>query len=748
MGVLLAVVGTLGAAAPWTPSDSVKAQDKLLSDAQPDVVVVGNSLAASDVDLKALQQATGLKAATLRENASPGPTWYTLLKFRLFEAGYRPKVILVVSSLNAMLRTRPDGEMGMARLQQHFAEPDDVLARKLLGGNPRWRRMKERRTQLRASILDDLKYTVAGSKADEDLEKVFDMAAVLSGGPTQVMPIVEQEAVSTETATGIEASFILDIIELGKKNGAKVIFVRVPVAPASARYDMVPMDVQREVVQAINTAGGGWLDLSGLPVSEADFRDGRHMAAGGASRFTQVLLERLEKMGAFSAGSLAQAALPLVPDILQREGQSSVMGEASRVVEAPCGQMMGVGAMKALTDAALMEAGLRVPSPLMVLENGRPLRKKTSRADLGPECHGAYAAFANGMRFSGTQTEATWSLGLDPSFPMETPAERVWWLYPGTTLRIGFSESWDRGAFSVNLWGRRLGDGSGQVQVALKGGPSVPMSGEDRLEAHLEAAAPQNTWEIQISSPEDGPFVLLQKFLLGEGSEAVALLSPTPKVSSLLKTPLSCGTAPRVAQAPEAIPPKKQGDPWHISLPDLQMLANKQAADLAGDWASSPVRLWLGGQRLERVKLGALKPGSYNHQEGEIRYVPPEGADPKDIQIALDPEHLTAQGAWIYPGDTCTIQVSAAKLRQTVQALLLAGGSLSPPPEGAVLSVELLKGEEKLIAAQVDWAAAMHGIHWALPTGMREDFIVRLQSSAEMPYVFLKQLAVSDSPEL
>jgi hypothetical protein len=186
------------------------------------------------------------------------------------------------------------------------------------------------------------------------------------------------------------------------------------------------------------------------------------------------------------------------------------------------------------------------------------------------------------------------------------------------------------------------------------------LNGEERLEAHLQAAAPQNTWEIQISSPADGPFVLLQKFLLGEGTEAVTLLAPTPKVSSLLKTPLSCGEAPAIPKTPAAVAPKKQGDPWRIPLSDLQMLANKQAADLAGDWASSPVRLWLGGRRLERVKLGALKAGSYNHQEGDIRYFPPEGSDPQDIRIALDPEHLTAQGAWIYPGDTCTIPVSPA----------------------------------------------------------------------------------------
>jgi hypothetical protein len=62
--------------------------------------------------------------------------------------------------------------------------------------------------------------------------------------------------------------------------------------------------------------------------------------------------------------------------------------------------------------------------------------------------------------------------------------------------------------------------------------------------------------------------------------------------------------------------------------------------------------------------------------------------------------------------------------------------------------VELLRGEEKLIATQVDWAEAVHGIHWALPAGIHEDLVLRLQSSAEMPYVFLKQLAVSDSTDL
>jgi hypothetical protein len=532
----------LGKAEPWKASEAVLAIQKDLKAANPEVIVVGNSLAAADIDLKQLSAETSLKTGLVRVNASGGPTWYTLLKYRVFEEGYQPKVVLVVSTLTAMLRPHPGSTEQLAKLVEQVNGPDALLGLRGLAGEGWLDRAKKTGVEHKKQFLEGLRdyavgLLIAGDAAQgaeltsKALPVIFADEAVDAENKGGVMPIVEAEILKQKL--GVEASFLEGIVRLCKEHGAKVVFVRSPVAPAALWEDAVAPEVEAEVIALLNRLGAGWVDLKKLDVSAADFQDTRHMNKAGQARMTRAVVAALKELGALGEGPIKPAALPLAVS-LSRTG-NLVLPLQPELSEAPCGMVFKTPSLMAISDPILSKAGLP-GSPLRVLENGRALPPRKSPEELGPSCKGAYAHLMRVVRFSGSTETAHWELGHDPAV-----SGKRWWLYPGTGIRIAGQGPWDgsRGAFKLRVLMRKVGEGSGGKLVLSSGEEQVFTEAEGFLVAEVEGNPGESWWaEIQggsgyglVESVELGKERLLEQepavvMLLGQKATITGLALP------------------------------------------------------------------------------------------------------------------------------------------------------------------------------------------------------------------------------
>lgn len=748
--VLVLALLWLGRKEPWVAAPDVVTQDHALASSPPDIVILGNSLAAADVNRPALSAALSMgPAVALTENASSAPTWYAMLKFRVAEGNYHPKLILIVNSLTAMLRPTPNGPADMALMKQHFSEPDAVLSTKVLGGSPTpWLdRVQDRRTHLHQDGLDALRTLVAGPDAQTVLGGIFTNENNRSTEQHAVGPIIEREREdSAGVGVGWDASVMPDIVSLGKELGAQVVFVRVPIARSQPRYDDVPSATEAEVITQLNDAGAGWIDLRSLTDSEADFSDGRHMNARGRQRLTALLAEKLVEIGATGRTRMAASLLPVLPTHVTRSpAPPPLVSGGARTIKPPCGFILPWGTFGFLAQNALQARGHRVPSPLIVRQDGVPLAFLTNMDDLGPECHGAYGPGGNGMRFSGRRATGQFDLALTPDFPLMYRGVATWWLYPETSAEAAFSGAWKAPEFSVSATIAPVGEGTPPTLTA--GDTRVPftLDADGMLRAELVTGPPTADWRTTIETPAGGSFGILKQWLVGKDEAKVAVVETVSKVVSLFSQTFTCSDPPPLA---DPGPPNDGPIPW-FTVPDLEWLARKEVAELAGDRGSSPVLVTQDGAILPRGALQDLqagKAGITNHFADKLQFRPTDGRLEHAWGIALDPHRTVKHGRWVYPGETCEVTIIPKNLRTQVRTIMVSAAAGQPPPEGATLRVTLTTGDQTLVDDVVDWVAAVDGQSWRLPNEDVPALTLKLVASADLPISFLKLLAVGDTP--
>ncbi len=339
--------------------DSAEAMDRMLAQRPPEVVVVGPSYANTDVKADLLAARLGLSRddiALLSVPNSVGAHWYAVLKYRLFEAGHRPKLVVVVSGLQSMLLTTPLTEASFVNLEVQLPEGGDPVVDELLGsGGPLWwARLREQRGEVREAVFDALRaapaaalFGVTRREATAALKVVFDDALVdmalyagsanIAGGQAE-----PERFYSPDLLPAPEASFVPRVTELVRDHGARIVWVRPPMSPfvPPELDDVVLPGVQERAIELVEDRGGAFLDMRALPMSSAMFKNEDHMNLEGSRRFSEALAAALQDLDALhpsadptAAGPLhvgvrvgvrtpevRPAALPLPPGVLTPEG--------------------------------------------------------------------------------------------------------------------------------------------------------------------------------------------------------------------------------------------------------------------------------------------------------------------------------------------------------------------------------------------------------------------------------------------
>ncbi len=783
LALLAGVLGWLGQATTVErpPSATANVLDARLAGQTGRVVVLGNSKVHSDIDRDALSRALGLRRGDLVDLSVTGatsPAFYAILKRRVYDAGHTPALILVYGSADHFLATTLESARDRARVEDQLGAQDDpVLGKKVFGraGGAGWLdQARRRRTDLHTALMDGLRNGAVGwllgppgpepvtargeALAAPALERLFGADAT----PTQtervgVGPIVDTSgsvSMGVSGARSIEQTLIPDLVALVHAHGARIVFARAPMRTDGA--DAAERALLSELVATLNEAGAGWVDLSGLALGPTDFKDRAHMSSSGRARLTAALAAALTGLDPLGPDPLPKAVAPLDPTGVSRTGVGPIFAVTPRRIgRYPCAFHAALPGLEALSDAALTLRGPGALSPIRVLQDGIPLTPHAARdATFGP-CVGASTHAADGLRWTATDQAAAehhWSVDADPALPLRNGATEAWWVYPGTTLRWSFANPWDaeRGAFVVASQGRVVVPGTqgGVLRVVdLEGAVTEsPLVGAAFVLGTLQGQGPSGPWIVELSSPADGPWLLVERLEIGAGPARTRLLGgPAPGVQVLPGRATRAGAPPALVPGPVETRDRSR----FLPLPGLDAVAD-DALIAAGYADCSPVELAANGKPLShRPDSGLRVDGTWRHVAGGLLLAAPGRKAPEGATLTarLDEAGRCDRGTWVYPDTSLSWPMDRQGWRRL-------GG---PPAElrvvGAVFGdagtvrVDLLDGDRVVGGWEIPGAAIAAGpVARPYPVGAVPDQPLGVRVTATRgTWVLLHELSLRDA---
>ena len=387
--VALAAGGFFASTSEWAPpapSTSTARIHEALQ-AEPKVVVLGNSQAMSAVDLEAVAQTLGVGGSIAAAGipAARAPTLYAALKHSVFGRGHTPSLVLLPVSPTHLLETSPPEGERLTTLLEHLPAPDPVLDAKVFdraGSWPAWDRMVAgARTArdgwlswwtARPAVLADPSDPAAAMDAARDavFGEVAGSNLVLNA---RMIPVVEGAAGGGGLAgdASIEASLLPDLVALCAEHGTRLVVVSVPQKMASLA---TPPAVTHRMALWLRDHGAGFLDLERVPVSAEAWLDEGHMNAAGREVFTTALTAAIAPLHLLEAGPLAAFPVPIPPPTVRRTGPKTAPKlTALETTDNACLVHLKVEANKLLADPFLSSHGFGNASPLTLTFRGRPL---------------------------------------------------------------------------------------------------------------------------------------------------------------------------------------------------------------------------------------------------------------------------------------------------------------------------------------------------------------------------------------
>ncbi len=692
----------------------------------PEVIVLGASKVGTDLDVAVIAEAfasSRQELAPLNLSGTTAPVWYAILKNRVYGLDKKPKLILVYSTFDWALATRPTSEAERAVLLGQMGDEEEVLQRKVLGagsGGATWDRVRRRRTEAHTRLLAFVRDAAVGvtlaPKGEADvvtagsamaapaLDALFGMEAGLDlSAAHRAIPIVEEtRAKTTVSTTHLEDTLLPDFLAMAREHDAQIVFVHAPVRASLEVSFQVEPALLRDAVQAINDAGAGYVDLRELRLSDAAFGDTVHLNRVGRDALTGALVERLREMGVGGEGPLTPARLPVVsiPPTVTRVGSPPVLPPvAPRRGPRACGWEAPIPDLRALNDFALQTAGLGMTSPLLLLEDGVALAPHATRAEFDDACKGAFLHQDRVVKFSPTGPDAesvgthAYTFALSDDVPIRTEQGfEAWWVYPGTSLTIAFAEGYVApGAFGIVVDAVVFGEGAGAPVVRVDDGPEAPLLGQGlHRSAILAPAAPSGPWRMTVSAPPDGGWVLLRRVAYGSADDLRFVVGTPGETSVGILGANGTYAAAPAPLAPLGAPTPAEDGYAAFDISGLGVPDTKALYELASVRGCSPVRVLEDGAStltaVPRVVDLPGAPGRYTHEGSTLTIMGTDGAAPgangRAYTAVLDDTRRCRGLRWLYPGDSLTLTVEPnllARLLADPTRVELGGAAAAEP---------------------------------------------------------------------
>ncbi|MFT4623580.1 MAG: hypothetical protein ACI8PZ_002236 [Myxococcota bacterium] len=279
--------------------DVVKRMEADLRIHQPQVLVVGNSTAHTNIDTQQLASTLGIPPSSILVFSIPNSVtahWYAVLKNRVFANGYRPRLVVVTAGLQAALAVEPYSAAGRMNLAKQLEPEEPVLDAVIPRQHPSLARFEFNRGLARDGLLDGVRnlavqWTVGG-EAEAAMERVFhhgrlqsDMDGAfigpdLSGGSALPAP---------------SESLLPALAQLVAEHGSAMVFVRPPVPRRAAidRQDRVPEGAVPGVRSLLEQHGHQLVDGAEHTLRGDRFANVRHLTDQGARIFTTQIAPTL-----------------------------------------------------------------------------------------------------------------------------------------------------------------------------------------------------------------------------------------------------------------------------------------------------------------------------------------------------------------------------------------------------------------------------------------------------------------------
>jgi len=777
--------------ATWTldeeseKSEEAMALEEAITEADPTVLFVGSSLVGRAVDEVAIGELLGEPAYVLwRSNAST-PQWYAMLKNRAYTTEARPDLVVVASTLRRMLLTEPRGDRQRTNLQLHLSDYEPVIDRKTFGrdaSDSPWQLLRFRRSQLKDRILDGVKgLTMVGlsdtagsvdagvAEIDPALERVF-------GGDNardyrvedRVIPVVdvrlELEAAEQGEIAATGENYIDDMVALAEANGARVIFVNLPLDASGRDRETPPPDEMRAALLQMQAAGAGYIDLSvaeDLGLGPEHFRDATHLNDAGQEIFSAAL--GLELLMADVLDPNAPLPMPVgvgVASSWTRTGEAAGLGEVEVKAdpELPCVGRTKLGPLASLSDSHTRK--LRLPTPLRLLQDGEPLTQTMKRAEAETEACQGLVYHKGGQLVVNARSagEHSWRLEALPEPVVPLGSREVVWMPPGTELTLEIEGILASQAARIDLVGIGLGEDTG-APISHHGEASASLrQAGNRWYLRQELSCTGSTCSVRIAAPTDAPWIAFTDLDLDLDGQTLSLLGES--FAEAFENRLNL-------QGDAKLPPTYRGDPrplqldpvagergagvGHFELPGIKWLSNETIRDATLLNNATPLQVLEDGEELQMrgcrdVRRAKMK-GTYCQAGEQAYFIPSDGSHPvtgpHTYTLKLR-ESRVAKGRWLYPGDVLSFGLRPQRLAPIHEApdrLEMKVWAFSPDDASpTAMKVVLTSGEERVLEARLAPTTHEGGlITWPIEAGYVADanLVATLRNPAASQTYFL-----------
>lgn len=711
--VLALVYGALSR--PGQTHGHARAFDEVLAQQSPEIVILGSSLAHRGIDTTALARELGVppqRVASLHLPHAAAAHWYAIAKNRVFDAGYRPRLIIVAGAMTTMLNhDLLTYQANVDRLVEQLSEDEPVLGQRVFGfedgqGFTSWF-LRERASSWRSEILEGIRdrvvtwgFTRKGKLAEgRELaervnEEVFSNARMdyelYVDAPTGVLAPQHFASLSGEGFDLRAHGLIGDLQALCDAHDARLVYVRMPFPPSNTRMDEVPADIEREALAWMDEVGSGFLDMRTLNLTDADFEDMRHLTRHGALVFTAALARALDALGALHPGS----GLGVV------RGMGDVAGPIYAGDLPELTQPVGTGCHRRAA-AGMLQDWMAPDAASLVALGGLPFEVVAGDRALVPgpvnpgDCSGTWTIRDGVLAVAPPSPDADvavrWRI---PQAGASRGSEPVWVL-PGTTLRYEVAEAWSLPGklFRVAARGRALPGAPGQAVVTV-GNAHLTLDEEaGRVSTTGALPPPDGPWSLDVRVPQGAPALLLHHLAVGVPPTTTALLG-TPEtlhgasvrfVGGRLDDTRSDASYAALPSMQPFTPKLKRGPRKLavIPLPKLADLADSPDKDNSGRPNDcSPLRVLEDGVPLPEPHASCQealteRQGRACHAGNALWFSATDDTDPmtngRTYTLALAPQRACAtwsqRGAttlrgswWLYPGDDVRIRIPPKRM--------------------------------------------------------------------------------------
>jgi len=786
--------------------DAVEFEEKLEA-SKPKLLILGSSVARRDVDTSRLAEQLGIKERSMLMLTLPNATgahFYAVLKNRVYGNGHRPKAVVVVSALGTLLTTEVLGDSNMDRLVHHLSPDEPVIARKVFernGDSFESLQMRAKAGDLRDGFTGFIRdvtagYLFPGGKnklrrmvhgerlANDSFDSVFaneNMDFSLYGKNAGQVGVVVEEEYSREVDPW--DSFMVDLTEIGADHRSKIFFVRTPFPPSNPDKDRVDSATDMATRQVLQEIGAGYMDFRSLDLDDSYFEDMVHMNPEGARIMTDALADELLHQQLFDMDVKPEVDIPDLPDTIRRVGnppKAPQLGKPELRGDG-CRRVIQTGAFDAISDDELARRGVLGASPVVVRQGELVFEHVAERSE---EC-APQAWFAEGAIQIATPDKGPVKVSLAKRAPILGPnGQPAYWVYPGTSLELSFPSAFKEPEEAFEVYAQAAGfGGDGGVPTLEVEDQAVEMdSFRGWVHGVIHPPAPKKAWSLRLSSPEDGPWLLVRNITVGMRPKTTHVIGDAESLYGASIRVLG-GRVEHTGITPEYVapPPKpirglvdvKKGPKGlgSISLPRFQRMADVDDPEADRPNDCSPLVVFeddvaLSGAHSPCEEVALRKGGRYCHAGPKIYLSGSDDSSPskngRSYRVGLDESRICTRLRfgdqtpfrdiwWMYPGDELEVRLPPESLDRFRIGLnrLEVGGFHYVGDDADKIDVRVKVDGEVVLREEITAADLDEGWDHVFepPLERSDDVVIGFRNIGEETYFLLNMIAVSESYE-